>query len=221
MAGFLSATLGGMGFQGLPGTSDLNSPESSGGTDSRSSSALNNTGYAYAQYLQQALQGNPYQAITGAQPTMNLNANGLTQGQQGGFDQAIRQAMSQLSGGGAQRGFLNPEYAPALAASAAKQVLPQFAPLMSQNLAEQFNQNMGNQQLQANLATTRMNQGLQLLPNYRDQSQTSTTRGPGAAYNARNSASSNWYQMWNNIGSSWGGRPGGGGDKGWETHDIQ
>ncbi len=190
---FLGPMLQGMGINSNPRTEDLFDPNSSGGSNSRSYNGLDPTGTAYAKYLQQALSGNPYSQITGAQPTMNLNALGLTQGQQGGFDQAVRQAMSQLSGGGAQRGFLNPEYAPALAASAAKQVMPQFAPLMSQNLADQFNQNMGNQQLQANLATTRMNQGLNLLPNFRTQDQTSTQRGPGVGYNAANTATSNWF----------------------------
>lgn len=207
--GFLSPMLQGMGINSKPRTTDINDPNSPGGSDARSSQGLNNQGMAYATYLEQALKGNPYQGIAGAQPTMTLNANGLTQGQNDGFSQAIRQAMSQLSGGAAQRGFLNPESAPMLAASAAKQVMPQFAPLMSQNLAEQFNQNMGNQQLQAQLATTRMNQGLGLLPNYRIADQTSSTRGPGSDYNATNSATDNWFKMWNNIGSSWGGKGGG------------
>lgn len=212
--GFLGPMLQGMGINSNPRTEDLFDPNSSGGSNARSSAGLNQVGMDYAQYLQQALSGNPYQQITGAQPTMTLNANGLTPGQQGGFEQAIRHAMSQLSGGGAQRGFLNPEYAPVLAASVSKQVMPQFAPLMSQNLAEQFNQNMGNQQLQANLATTRMNQGLALLPNYRTQDQTSTQRGPGVGYNSANTATSNWFDMWNKIGSSWGSPGSGGGGMG-------
>lgn len=178
-----------MGFNIGKAFSSFFSP---GESKSESQQALSPEGMRLAKSMQESLASNPYAKFTGAAPTMNLNAMGLTEGQQGGFEEAIRQAMSQLSGGGAQRGFLNPEYAPALAASSAKQVMPQFAPLISQNLSEQFGQNMGNQQFIAGLEQNRVNQGLNLLGNYRAASSKGDQQGQGLGYNLVSNFANNW-----------------------------
>ena len=73
----------------------------------------------------------PYTPIT---PTP-LNAMGLYPGQQAGFQEAVQQVLGKLSGNFADRGFNTPRAVQAIAGSAAQNVLPQFAPLMGQQIA--------------------------------------------------------------------------------------
>jgi len=80
-----------------------------------------------------ALPGQAFQSVT---PTA-LNAMGLYAGQQEGFNEAVKQAVGRLSGSFANRGFLRPEAVGAIAGSAAQNVLPQFAPLIGQQVAGQ------------------------------------------------------------------------------------
>ena len=83
-----------------------------------------------------------------------LNAQGLFPQQQSAFEQAVRQATSQISGNYAGHGMLLPQHIGAIAGSAAQQVMPQFAPLIGQQvtnagvLPEQVTQNQINQLLQ-------------------------------------------------------------------------
>ena len=63
-----------------------------------------------------------------------VGASGLYPGQETGFAEAVRQATSRLSGGFANRGFMTPRAIGAIAGSAAQNVLPQFAPLMGQQI---------------------------------------------------------------------------------------
>lgn len=117
-----------------------------------------------------------------AQSQWDTLFTGLQQGiapwQQAGFDQAVKQAGSNFSALNAARGGNNPFTGNQIASSAAQYVAPQFATLNSQ-----------------------------LLNNLMQQRQISTgkTRGPGLNYNDVNSSNQNWWSMWNNIGSSWGG----------------
>lgn len=75
----------------------------------------------------------PFQPIT---PT-GLNSMGLYGGQQDAFAEAVRQSLGQLSGNFANRGFNTPRAVGAIAGSAAQNVLPQFAPLMGQQISTQ------------------------------------------------------------------------------------
>ena len=65
-----------------------------------------------------------------------LTSSGLYGEQQNAFTEAIKQAMSRAGGNFAQRGFLRPENIQAIAGSAAQNVLPQFAPLIGQNIQQ-------------------------------------------------------------------------------------
>lgn len=73
----------------------------------------------------------PYTPIS---PTP-LNAMGLYEGQAQAFSEAVRQALGRLSGNFADRGFNTPRAVQAIAGSAAQNVLPQFAPLIGQQVA--------------------------------------------------------------------------------------
>ena len=67
--------------------------------------------------------------------TPQLTATGLLPEQEAGlrqpFEQAVAQAMSRASGNFANRGFLRPENIQAIAGSAAQNVAPSFAQLMT------------------------------------------------------------------------------------------
>src|SRR3990167_2909561 len=64
-----------------------------------------------------------------------VGASGLYPGKEAGFAEAVRQATSRFSGGYANRGFMTPRTIGAIAGSAAQNVLPQFAPLMGQQIS--------------------------------------------------------------------------------------
>ena len=64
-----------------------------------------------------------------------VGPSGLYPGQEAGFAEAVRQATSRFSGGFANRGFMTPRTLGAIAGSAAQNVLPQFAPLMGQQIS--------------------------------------------------------------------------------------
>lgn len=209
MAGMFSSVFRGMGVPIERVSGGLDDPYSQGGSDSYS--GLSDTGLAFAKQLRGQLD-NPYGKFGAVSPTMNLDSLGLTSGQRQGFDQAIKQAFSRSSGSSAMAGQLRPESMSNLAASAAQNVMPQFAPLMSQNLGMQFNQGLQNNQQQYGMEADRLNKMLGVLNQY--QVNTGKQRGPGMGYNATNSASDNWFKMWNNIGSSWGGMGGGAGGGG-------
>jgi hypothetical protein len=119
-------------------------------------------------------------AFGGAAPTglPALDSMGLYPGQTNAFAQAIRQANSQFSGTAANRGMLSPENIGAIAGSAAQNVLPQFAPLISQNYAQQ-----------EQLGQSRFGQLVNLLQTYPGllgQQSSSTSQGqaegPGLGY---------------------------------------
>lgn len=207
MAGMFSSVFRSMGVPIERRSSGLNDPYSSGGSDNYS--GLSDAGREFATQLRGQLES-PYARLKPVEPTMQLDAMGLTPGQRSGFDEAVKQAFSRSSGSSAMAGLLRPENFSAVAGSAAQQVLPQFAPLIAQNLGQQFNQGIQNNQQQFGMESDRLNKMLNALNQY--QVSTGTQRGPGMAYNATNSASDNWFKMWNNIGSSWGG--GGMGGKG-------
>src|SRR3990167_2140892 len=204
-------------FQGMgitkPGSSDrLGDPYSAGGSDQ----GLDTTGQAWAQWIREQLVTNPYARFQGASfrptpPTLALGPNDLTAGQTGAFKQAVRQALSGLSGNFSNLGFNTPRAVGALAGSAARDVAPLYADLMTRNRAEEFQQALSNtklglqtqqfnQEFLAGLEQQRMNQALNLLPAYNR----TTQRGPGLSYLASKTATENWYDMWNNIGSAWG-----------------
>lgn len=204
MAGMFQGVFNAMGVPIERRSGGLDDPYSSGGSDSYS--GLSDTGLDFAKQLRGQLE-NPYARFKPVQGTMNLGRMGLTEGQRSGFDQAIQQAFSRASGTSAMAGQLRPENFSNVAASAAQQVMPQFAPLMSQNLGMQFNQDLQNNQQQYGMEADRLNKMMGVLNQY--QVNTGKQRGPGAGYNATNSASDNWFKMWNNIGSSWGGMGGG------------
>jgi hypothetical protein len=105
------------------------------------------------QSSQQGLWGNERAAIAGRTPgdvtqlwnagttayntpstLMPLDNLGLYAPQRNAFDQAIRQANSQFSGAAAGRGQLSPDNIGAIAGSAAQNVVPQFAPLIGENV---------------------------------------------------------------------------------------
>lgn len=65
-----------------------------------------------------------------------LDELGLYRGQRVGFDEAVKQATSQISGNMAGRGFIRPENTGAIAGSAAQYVMPQFAPLIGENMRQ-------------------------------------------------------------------------------------
>src|SRR3990167_1997234 len=198
MAGMFQGVFNAMGVPIERRSGGLDDPYSSGGSDSYS--GLSDTGLDFAKQLRRQLE-NPYAKFGAVRPTMNLDAMGLTPGQRSGFDQAIQQAFSRASGGAAMQGQLRPKNFSAVAGSAAQNVLPQFAPLMSQNLAMQFQQGMQNNQQQQGMEADRLIKMLGVLNQY--QISTGKQRGPGAGYNATNSASEHWFNMWDNIGSSW------------------
>lgn len=84
----------------------------------------------------------PFQPITPTRLTAEgfypgqtpLGPSGLYAGQEAGFAEAVRQAVGRLSGNFANRGFNTPRAIGAIAGSAAQNVLPQFAPLMGQQI---------------------------------------------------------------------------------------
>lgn len=86
-----------------------------------------------------------------------LTSSGLYGEQQNAFTEAIKQAMSRVSGNFAQRGFLRPENIQAVAGSAAQNVLPQFAPLIGQNIQARAQIPLMQQQLDANRLNFLMN----------------------------------------------------------------
>jgi hypothetical protein len=184
-------------------SSGLDDPYSSGGSDTYS--GLSDEGNAFAKQLRGQLE-NPYARFKPVEGTMNLDNMGLTPGQRSGFDQAIKQAFSRSSGSSAMAGQLRPEHFSTVAGSAAQQVLPQFAPLISQNLGMQFQQGVQNNQQQYGMEADRLNKMLGVLNQY--QVNTGKQRGPGMAYNATNSGTEHWFNMWDKIGSSWGGAGG-------------
>ena len=198
--------LGVMGVKSKqPGSENLNDPYSAGGTNVER--GLNTTGKEYANMVGRLLVSDPYAryrtSIAAPAPTLQLNALGLTTGQQGGFEEAVRQAANRYSGNFSDRGFNTPRAIGAIAGSAAQNVVPQYAPLMSQNLRDQFEQRLMAPQFEradrdfaANLEDLRLNQMLNLLPQY--QQDVSRSRGPGIGYNTTNAAVDNWFQMWNN-----------------------
>ena len=204
MSGMFSSVFRGMGVPIERRSSGLDDPYSQGGSDSYS--GLSDTGMDFAKQLRGQLE-NPYARFKPVQGTMNLDRMGLTEGQRSGFDQAIQQAFSRASGTAAMAGQLRPENFGAVAGSAAQNVMPQFAPLMSQNLGMQYQQGIQNNQQQQGMESDRLNKMLGVLNQY--QVNTGKQRGPGMGYNATNSAADNWFKMWNNIGSSWGGAGGG------------
>jgi hypothetical protein len=63
-----------------------------------------------------------------------LTSSGLYPQQQDAFSTAVQQALGQVSGSYAQRGFLRPENINAIAGSAAQNVMPQFMGLIGQNI---------------------------------------------------------------------------------------
>lgn len=203
MAGMFQSVFNAMGVPIERRAGGLDDPYSSGGSDSYS--GLSDAGLDFAKQLRGQLE-NPYARFRPVQGTMDLDAMGLTPGQRSGFDQAIKQAFSRSSGSSAMAGQLRPENFSAVAGSAAQNVMPQFAPLMSQNLGMQFNQGLQNNQQQMGMESDRLNKMLGVLNQY--QVNTGKQRGPGMGYNATNSAADNWFKMWNNIGSSWGGAGG-------------
>ena len=87
-------------------------------------------------------------------PTLPLTPEGLFPQQQQAFRTAVQQALGTSSADFARRGFLRPENINAIAGSAAQNVMPQFAPLISQNVVqstltpEQVTQNRINQLMQ-------------------------------------------------------------------------
>lgn len=107
---------------------------------------------------------------------------GIAPWQQAGFNQAVTSAGTRFSALNAARGGYNPYTGDQIASSAAQYAAPQFA--------------LANTQMLGNLMGQR-------------QISTNKSRGPGFNYNNVNSGNSNWWGMWNNIGSSWGGRGGG------------
>lgn len=66
----------------------------------------------------------------------DLDSTGLFTPQRAAFDQAIKQAFSRASGSSAMAGQLRPEHFSNVAASAAQNVLPSFAPMMGQNIRD-------------------------------------------------------------------------------------
>lgn len=68
-----------------------------------------------------------------------LTANGLYAPQENAFASAIQQANSQFSGTAAGRGQLSPMNIGSIAGSAVQNVLPQFAPLIGQNVTNALN----------------------------------------------------------------------------------
>lgn len=103
---------------------------------------------------------------------------GMAPWQQAGFNQAVTAAGTRFSALNAARGGMNPYTGDQIASSAAQYAAPQFAQLNSQLLNSLMQQR---------------------------QISTGKSRGPGFNYNNVNSGNSNWWGMWNNIGSSWGG----------------
>lgn len=65
-----------------------------------------------------------------------LDSTGLYAPQRAAFDQAIKQSFSRASGSAAMQGQLRPEHFGNVAASAAQNVLPSFAPMMGQNIRD-------------------------------------------------------------------------------------
>ena len=88
-----------------------------------------------------------------------LNATGLFPEQQAGFDQAVRQAASQISGNYAGHGMLLPQHIGAIAGSAAQQVMPQFANLIGAQVGQQA-------LVPEQVTQNRINQLLQLISTY-------------------------------------------------------
>lgn len=74
--------------------------------------------------------------IPGPVTLPGLDSTGLYEPQRAAFDQALKQAFSGASGTAAMRGQLRPEHFANVAASATKQVLPSFAPMMGQNIKD-------------------------------------------------------------------------------------
>ena len=101
-----------------------------------------------------ALSGPLAQRIDQPTPTLPLTPEGLFPQQQQAFRTAVQQALGTSSSDFARRGFLRPENINAIAGSAAQNVMPQFLPLISQNVVqaaltpEQVTQNRINQLMQ-------------------------------------------------------------------------
>ena len=155
-----------------------------------------------------------------------LNNLGLYQPQQNAFSEAVKQALGQTSGNFAQRGFLRPENIQAIAGSAAQNVAPQFAGLLSNIYGGVMNtagQNVGSQlafdqyqrqqlpfQIQSaeeQIRQQRMNawrDQLALIPGFLGSSGSGSSSGPGLGYGMTTA-------LFGGIGAGLGKAAGGGG----------
>lgn len=129
----------------------------------------------------------PFQAI---QPTA-LNSMGLYGGQQEAFGQAVSDALGKLSGNFTARGFNTPRVVSALAGSAAQNVLPQFAPLMGQQISTQdalrHQLSMAPEQVRQQ-RTLQLAQFIQALSGALGQNQVGFGSGTSSSWNAQGSA---------------------------------
>lgn len=118
----------------------------------------------------------PYQLPLGM-PEVDA-ATGLLAPQRTAFDQAVKQAFSRASGSSAMAGQLRPEHFSNVAASAAQQVMPSFAPLIQD--VSQYRQQLS--QVPETVFQQRMQQylaGLSAAPGLLG----SQTAGAGLGYN--------------------------------------
>jgi len=134
---------------------------------------------------------------------LGLNTTGLTDAQQAGFDKLAGNLFSQFSGSGAARGMLSPENVGAIGGSALTQAAPQ---LIGQILQNQMAGETAKQGRFAALSDI-LGSGSQALGS-ETHSRSEQTEGGIGNFLAK-SAISNWFEMWKNIGSSWGGGGGG------------
>jgi hypothetical protein len=131
------------------------------------------------------------------------DANGFMPYQYAGMGVLAKNLFAQGSAQHSARGMQAPENQNAIVGSALTQALPNLFNLQNQN---QFIPGEVNKQNMA-LMTAPM------VPLQQLGAVGQRSIGPGTGYNNINAANSNWWDMWNNIGSAWGsmGTSGGGG----------
>ena len=149
-----------VGTLGLVGKGPISGFLGMGGTQQQSSgSQQQQQGFAQFPDLQKAIAEFGFGNVQSlAQPLTNrigaaiptVGETGLFPQQEQAFRVAVQQALGSASSDFAQRGFLRPENINAIAGSAAQNVMPQFAPLIGQQVIapEQITQNRISQLLQ-------------------------------------------------------------------------
>ncbi len=128
-------------------------------------------------------------------PVIRPDQNGFMPYQIAGMNQLASQLFSKGSAAASARGMNAPENHNAVVGSTLQNALPNLFALQNQNQMIPGEINKQNVFL-----TTAPMAPLQQLGTVGQRS-----IGPGTGYNNINAANANWWDMWNNIGSFWGG----------------